>query len=89
MKALIIDDEPPARSALRGLLRAHPEMELAGEADTIQAATKLLGAADYDLVFLDVQLRGARGSISCRWSGPGRGSYLLRRSTNTPSGPLR
>lgn len=61
MKALIIDDEPPARAALRGLLRAHPEITLAGEADTIQVATQRLGAADYDLVFLDVQLRGGTG----------------------------
>ncbi|MDI1251058.1 MAG: LytTR family DNA-binding domain-containing protein, partial [Lacunisphaera sp.] len=61
MNALIIEDEPPARAALRGLLRAHPEITLAGEADTIQAATKLLGVADYDLVFLDVQLRGGTG----------------------------
>lgn len=61
MKALLIDDEPPARAALRGLLRAHPEITLAGEADTIQAATTRLGAADYNLVFLDVQLRGGTG----------------------------
>lgn len=61
MNALIIDDEPPARAALRGLLRAHPEITLAGEADTVQVATQRLGAADYDLVFLDVQLRGGTG----------------------------
>jgi two-component system, LytTR family, response regulator len=61
MRALIIDDEAPARAALRGLLRAHPEIALAGEADTIVAATPLLTAADYDLVFLDIQLRGGTG----------------------------
>lgn len=61
MKALIVDDEAPARAALRGLLRDHPEITLAGEADTIaEAATRLVGG-DYDLVFLDVQLRGGTG----------------------------
>lgn len=61
MGILIIDDEAPARAALRGLLRAHPEMVLAGEADTIEEAKKRLGGGDYDLVFLDVQLRGGTG----------------------------
>lgn len=61
MRTLIIDDEAPARAALRGLMRAHPEMVLAGEADTIEEATKRLGGGDYDLVFLDVQLRGGTG----------------------------
>lgn len=61
MRALIIDDEIPARAALRGLLRAHPEIVLAGEADTIETGQQRLGAGDYDLVFLDVQLRGGTG----------------------------
>ena len=61
MRALIIDDEAPARAAIRGLLRAHPEITLAGEADTMAEATKRLGGDDYDLVFLDIQLRGGTG----------------------------
>jgi two-component system LytT family response regulator len=61
MKALIIDDEAPARAALRGLLRAHPEITLAGEADTMQEAAARLSGGDYDLVLLDVQLRGGTG----------------------------
>ncbi|MFZ5495048.1 MAG: LytR/AlgR family response regulator transcription factor [Verrucomicrobiota bacterium] len=61
MRALIIDDEAPARAALRGLLRAHPEVSLAGEADTVEKGTERLGTADYDLLFLDVQLRGGTG----------------------------
>ena len=32
MKALLIDDERLARSELRRLLRAHPEIEIVGEA---------------------------------------------------------
>jgi two-component system LytT family response regulator len=61
MRALIVDDEAPARAALRGLLRAHPEITLVGEADTIAGAKARLGEHDYDFVFLDVHLRGGTG----------------------------
>jgi two-component system LytT family response regulator len=61
MRALIIDDEAPARAALRGLLRECPDLTLAGEADTIEEGARRLGADDYDVVFLDVQLRGGTG----------------------------
>lgn len=61
MRALIIDDEAPARAALRGLLRGLPEITLAGEADTMELAAQRLAVADYDMVFLDVQLRGGTG----------------------------
>jgi len=69
-RALIIDDEPPARAALRGLLRAHADIVLAGEADTLAEAKKRLAVHDYDLVFLDVQLRGGTGFdlVPCVWS---------------------
>jgi two-component system LytT family response regulator len=61
MRVLIIDDETPARAALRGLLRDHPQVTLVGEADTLETATRRLGLDDYDLAFLDVQLRGGTG----------------------------
>lgn len=60
-RALLIDDEPPARAALRGLLRAHPEIVHAGEAGTIEEAQALLARGGYELVFLDIQLRGGTG----------------------------
>jgi two-component system LytT family response regulator len=61
MRALIIDDEPPARAALRALLREHPTITLAGEADTMAEAQRRLGEPDYDIVFMDIQLRGGTG----------------------------
>jgi two-component system LytT family response regulator len=60
-KALLIDDEPPARNVLRALLAAHPQIEIAGEAGTLRAARDLLARPDYTLVFLDIQLRGGTG----------------------------
>lgn len=60
-RALLIDDEPLARLELRRLLAAHPSVEAVGEAGTSNDARALLGRADYDLVFLDIQLRGGSG----------------------------
>jgi two-component system LytT family response regulator len=60
-RALIIDDEPAARDDLRRLLAAHPEIAVTGEAGRIADAQAILARDDYDLVFLDVQLRGGTG----------------------------
>ena len=60
-RALLIDDEPLARMELRRLLQAHPNLKVVGEADTLNAAQERLGTADYDVVFLDIQLRGGTG----------------------------
>ncbi len=60
-RALIIDDEISARIDLRGLLSAHPDVEICGEAALIDDARRLLVEASYDLVFLDIQLLGGNG----------------------------
>jgi two-component system LytT family response regulator len=60
-RALLIDDEPLARLELRRLLKAHAHIEIAGEAGTMNDARALLSRPGYDLVFLDVQLRGGNG----------------------------
>jgi two-component system, LytTR family, response regulator len=60
-KALIIDDEPPACEALRALLADHPHIAITGEAGTMTEGRAVLAGNDYDLVFLDVQLRGGSG----------------------------
>lgn len=59
--AVLIDDEPLARLELRRLLQAHPHVTIIGEAGTLDEARALLGRPGYDLVFLDVQLRGGSG----------------------------
>ncbi len=60
-RALLIDDEPSARDDLRRLLAAHADVSIVGEAGRIAPAEELLRTADYDLVFLDVELRGGTG----------------------------
>jgi two-component system LytT family response regulator len=60
LKALLIDDEPDARADLRLSLAAHAdEVEIVGEAESLDEAEAALARGDYDFVFFDVQLRGA------------------------------
>ncbi|MBS0659994.1 MAG: response regulator transcription factor [Verrucomicrobia bacterium] len=61
IRALLIDDEPAARADLRRLLAAHPEVKVVGEAASVRSARGLLAEAEYDLVFLDIQLLGGSG----------------------------
>lgn len=60
-RALIIDDEAIARDALRVLLEAHPDVTIVGSASTLGQARALLARDDYEVVFLDIQLRGGNG----------------------------
>lgn len=56
MKALVIDDEPLARSELRRMLKKHPEVEIAGEAANADEARKAISELKPELLFLDVQM---------------------------------
>lgn len=60
-QALLIDDEPLARMELRRLLQVHRQVSVTGEAGTVADARELLSKPGYDLVFLDIQLRGGTG----------------------------
>src|SRR3954469_25771571 len=60
-RALLIDDEPSARDDLRDMLAAHGGVNVVGEAGLMAEARTQLARDDYDLVFLDVQLRGGTG----------------------------
>jgi two-component system, LytTR family, response regulator len=61
IRALIVDDEAPARGELRYLLSAHPEIEIVGEAATAPEALTLAQNVRYDVVFLDVEMPGMTG----------------------------
>ncbi|MBO8125995.1 MAG: response regulator transcription factor [Firmicutes bacterium] len=62
LRALILDDEYPARAELRYLLsKAKVEVEVVGEASHAEEALKLMKALDYSLVFLDIELPGLDG----------------------------
>lgn len=66
LRALIVDDEAPARGELRYLLAAHPEVEVVGEAATAKEALALAASVRYDVVFLDVEMPGMTGLEAAR-----------------------
>jgi DNA-binding NarL/FixJ family response regulator len=61
IRALIIDDEPPARQRLRRFLECDPDLELIGECDNGHAAVSAIVDERPDLVFLDVQIPELNG----------------------------
>lgn len=61
LKALIVDDEYPARMELRYRLAKYPDVEIIGEATSAREAMRLIEALEYDVVFLDVQMPGMNG----------------------------
>ncbi|MFO7245226.1 MAG: LytTR family DNA-binding domain-containing protein [Thermaerobacter sp.] len=61
MRALIVDDEAPAREELRYLLRDIPTVEVVGEAAHAQEALELIRSLRYDVVFLDIRMSGPDG----------------------------
>lgn len=61
LKALIVDDEYPARQELRYLLDQFDNVEVVGEAAGATEAMKLLEALEYDIIFLDINLPGMNG----------------------------
>jgi len=62
LRALILDDEYPARAELRYLLsKTKTKVEVVGEATHAEEALQLLRAIPYVLVFLDIELTGLDG----------------------------
>lgn len=60
-RALIVDDEAPARSELRFLLGQAGAVEVVGEAGSAAEALQLIAAIEYDIVFLDIEMPGLSG----------------------------
>jgi two-component system, LytTR family, response regulator len=61
MKAMIIDDEPPARRELRRLLTDFSWVEVVGEAGNVDQAAEIIESLTPELLFLDIQMPGGSG----------------------------
>ena len=60
-RVLVVDDEALARTTLRGLLEADPEVVLIGECASGKQALELLSGTRADLLFLDIHMPGMSG----------------------------
>lgn len=61
LKAIIVDDEAPARSELRFLLEETEQVEVAAEAANVREAIERLKDVGADIMFLDINMPGANG----------------------------
>ena len=62
IRALIVDDEPRARSRLTRLLAPHADVRVVGQAATGEEAVRMALELRPDLVFLDVQMPELTGT---------------------------
>lgn len=61
LKAFIVDDEPLARDELGFLLKRSKQVEIAGEADSVDTALEKMESLEIDVIFLDIQLTDESG----------------------------
>ncbi len=61
IRAVLIDDEPPARRKLRHMLSGETDLSVVGEASSGAQAVELLNRLQPDLAFLDIQLPDCTG----------------------------
>jgi two-component system response regulator LytT len=61
LKALVCDDEAPARSEMRYMLGEAGGVEVAGEASNALEALQLIKNYPFDVVFLDIDMPGLSG----------------------------
>jgi two-component system LytT family response regulator len=66
LRALIVDDEPAARSELRYLLEAAGNIRVIGEASNAEEAFELISQVPYDVIFLDIRMPGLSGTELAR-----------------------
>jgi two-component system, LytTR family, response regulator len=71
IRALVVDDEPPARLGLTRMLAAHRDITVVGASRNGSEAVRAIRAARPDLVFLDVEMPGLDGFGVLRALAPG------------------
>ena len=66
IRALIVDDEEPARVNLRCALGDHPGWQVLDECASVACANRVLAETDIDVVFLDIQMPADSGLVLAR-----------------------
>jgi len=65
-RVLVVDDHAVIRRGVQQILRAFPEWELCGEADSGQEAVRLAEALKPDIIIMDVSMPGLNGLEASR-----------------------
>lgn len=61
IRVLIIDDERPFRNTLKSILTHRQEIQIAGEASSVEEGLAAITQLEPDLIFLDVQMEDGTG----------------------------
>jgi two-component system, LytTR family, response regulator AlgR len=69
LRALVVDDEQPARARLAALLRELGQVEVVGEARNATEALQCIDELEPDLLYLDVRMPGMSGLELARHLG--------------------
>ena len=77
IRALIVDDEPLARSKLRRLLKSDGRVEVVGEARDGAEALDLIASTSPTLLFLDIQMPRLNGFEVLESLGPERPQIIF------------
>lgn len=77
IRALIVDDEAPARTRIRRLLQAEVDFEIVGECANGRQAIECIQRDKPDLVFLDVQMPRVNGFDVCEGVAAAGGAVPL------------
>ena len=72
IRALVVDDEKPARSRILDLLEKEADIQIAGIGRSGTEAVELILSNTPDLLFLDIQMPGLNGFEVLRQIGPER-----------------
>ncbi|WP_174800930.1 LytR/AlgR family response regulator transcription factor [Martelella limonii] len=60
-RVILIDDEPPARRGMKRMLAEFEDIEIVGEAGTLDRARELVASVRPDAIFLDIELTSGTG----------------------------
>jgi len=66
LRAIIVDDETPAREELRFLISSYPQIKLVGEASSGKEAIRLAESLFPDVIFLDIKMWDLNGFETAR-----------------------
>ena len=86
IRAVLVDDEEPARERLQALLRELGTVRVVGVAEDAEEALEKIIEARPNLVFLDIQMPGRSGlELVASLPPRARASSSAPRSISTPS----